>query len=350
MKKETDGLWHSTGFDDLKEHFGAPGSILRVEAGVILFKKNPNSFIVALGGKGQLSHMPDARPLAEIMKRELVGSGVPEEKILEEAESSGTYEALKALIKIAKGISPDEIVIVSNRYHLPRIEAMVAYEPVLKDAAKKFKIKFASAEDILIENNSKAWEGILKTIYDSAEIKELMKKEEFGARQVREGKYKYPVKFSLRKAELTDLKFLFNLRNEESVKKVSLNSAPIDFDAHSKWFEKKLAVSDNVIFIAEIDSLPIVQPVAQTRFDLDGNSAEVNIAVVAGFRGKGYGTEILKTAAARFFKEFPETKTVRAFINLGNDASLKSFTKAGYKYIGKSEEGGLMRHLMILEN
>lgn len=150
----------------------------------------------------------------------------------------------------------------------------------------------------------------------------------------------------LRKAAPGDLKFLFNLRNEESVRAVSLNSAPVDLNIHRKWFEKKLASSDSAIFIAEIGS----SPVAQVRFDADGQSAEVSIAVVKDFRGKGYGAEILKAAAARFFSEFPDVKTIRAFINLGNDASLRSFGKAGYKLVGESDEGGLTRHLMVLES
>ncbi len=191
IKKGADGLWHSTGFDDLKEHPGAPGSILRVEAGAVLFKENPTSSIVVLGGKGQLSHVPDVKPLAEIMKRELIVLGVPKEKILEEAESSKTYGQLKALMEIVERIFPEEIVIISNRYHLPRIEAMVEYAPVIKDTAKKFKIKFASAEDILLESNSKIWGEVLKAIYGSAEIKELVKKEKSSARQVCEGQYRY---------------------------------------------------------------------------------------------------------------------------------------------------------------
>ena len=153
-------------------------------------------------------------------------------------------------------------------------------------------------------------------------------------------------RINLRKAAPEDLEFLFNLRNEESVRAVSFNSAPIDLDTHRRWFEKKLASSGSVIFIAEIGSLPI----AQVRFDADGPRAEVGIAVVKSFRGKGHGTEILKQASSRFLKEFQKIKTVNAFINLGNDISLRSFSKAGYRHIGKSDHGGLTRHLMILES
>jgi len=327
VKKGADGLWHSTGFDDLKNHFGAPGSILRVEAGAVLFKKNPNSFIAALGGKGQLSNVPGARPVAEIMKRELAGLGVPEEKILEETESGTTYEQLKALMKTTERISPEEVVIVSNRYHLPRMEAMVKYAPVLKDAAKKFKIKFASAEDVLAKSDPKAWKKILKAVYDSAEIKELAAKEESGARQIRESKYRYPVKFSLRRVEPRDSDFLFNLRNDVLVRRLSRRTEIISADIHKKWFEKKMSGRESVIFVAEDGALPI----AQTRFDFTGeNSAEVNIAVSADFRGRGYGTKILKEATNLFLNSHPNIAAVHAFIKPENAASLKSFSKAGY--------------------
>lgn len=149
---------------------------------------------------------------------------------------------------------------------------------------------------------------------------------------------------NIRKVRVKDSEFLFMLRNEESVRAVSLNSAPITWEAHQRWFEKKLANPNSMIYISESDSSPI----AQTRYDVNGESAEVSISVVIEFRGKGYGSEILKRTAEKFFRNFPFVKTVKAYINMGNVISLRSFAKAGYQLIGNSEEGGLTRNLMIL--
>ncbi len=150
--------------------------------------------------------------------------------------------------------------------------------------------------------------------------------------------------FSLRKATPNDLEFLFNLRNEEVVRRFSLNSELISLDTHKKWFERKMASQDSVIFIAEKDS----EPIAQTRFDLVGeDTAEVSIAVAADFRGKGYGTEILKQTTRLFLDSHPNVLMVRAYIELDNAASLRSFTKAGYRLKGESNDGGKTRHFLI---
>lgn len=137
----------------------------------------------------------------------------------------------------------------------------------------------------------------------------------------------FKIKFSLRRVEPRDSDFLFNLRNDELVRRLSRQTELISFDTHKKWFEKKMSKQDSIIFIAENGT----EPIAQTRFDFIGeNSAEVNIAVSRDFRGKGYGTEILKEATNLFLSSHPNVVVIQAFIRPENTASIKSFTKAGF--------------------
>lgn len=150
--------------------------------------------------------------------------------------------------------------------------------------------------------------------------------------------------FILRKATEEDSEFLYHLRNEETVRHFSLNPDPIIWETHRTWFEKKLASPDSVIFVVEKNGTAI----AQTRFDLvDAVHADINIAVVSEFRGKGYGTEIIKKTTVLFLTEHPAVSLVRAYINLGNEASRKSFAKAGYVLQGESNHGGLRRTLLV---
>jgi len=151
--------------------------------------------------------------------------------------------------------------------------------------------------------------------------------------------------FKIRKALLGDSDFLFQLRNEESVRLVSLHGDPISLEVHQRWFANKLGNSNSVIFIAETDGVPI----AQTRFDVIGNDAEVSIAVVKEYRGKGYGSEILRKTSRECFEMFPDLKVINAFINFGNDNSARSFSKAGYSYDRISENGGLTRRVMVIK-
>lgn len=191
MEKDSNDIWHSTDFSDMKNHHGAPGSKLRVVAGSCLWTENQASVIVALGGEGQLAQVPGVPTLAKVMKRELIELGVPEEKIIEEKNSGTTYRQLQALMKIAEDVSAKEITIVSNRYHLPRIRAMVEFAPLAKDAAGKFKINFISAEEVLIEKKPEEWKAVIEKAYASTEMEELIKKEESGTLQIREGKYMF---------------------------------------------------------------------------------------------------------------------------------------------------------------
>ena len=147
----------------------------------------------------------------------------------------------------------------------------------------------------------------------------------------------------LRRATKDDSTFLFTLRNEETVRHFSLTTDPIDHAVHEKWFAKRLASADSVIFIAEVAGAPI----AQVRFDRAGREAEVSIAVVAAFRGKGYGTGIISEATKKCFDVFPDVGRVVAHINMDNAASEKSFTKAGYLSEGETEQNGVKRKQLV---
>jgi len=141
----------------------------------------------------------------------------------------------------------------------------------------------------------------------------------------------------LRRANLGDLEFVFNLRNEEAVRSVSFNSDLIDLETHRKWFEKKLASDESVLLIAEAGS----QPIAQVRFDwMDDNGAEINIAVTEKFRGQGYGTDIIRESSIMFLSEFTRCSDIYAYIKSDNTASIRSFTKAGYVLQKETEHRG----------
>lgn len=150
----------------------------------------------------------------------------------------------------------------------------------------------------------------------------------------------------LRKATQSDSRFLFELRNDESVRRVSRSMGLIALAEHEAWLAKKLASSDCVLFIVEENGAPI----AQIRFDRNGaESAEVSIAVVPALRGKGYGTRIIHNATRMFLQEFQDIHAVSAYVNRGNEASLRSFTKAGYRRMEDVEDGGAVRHLLAFE-
>ena len=153
------------------------------------------------------------------------------------------------------------------------------------------------------------------------------------------------INFNLRKATKGDLVFLFNLRNEESVRKASFNIEAISLETHSKWLQNKLLDKISQIFIAEVNS----QPIGMARFDLiNEKEAEVNVAVTEKFQGKGYGSEILHQSSVKFLEIFPKVNLIYAFIKSDNQASLRSFAKAGYQLLGEAKHNGQICMEMIL--
>lgn len=137
----------------------------------------------------------------------------------------------------------------------------------------------------------------------------------------------------LRKAMAGDAKFLFDLRNEDGVRRASFTSDPISWETHAQWFQKKLASGDSVLYIVEVGSVPI----GQVRFDFERDeSAEVSIAISEQYRGRGYGAKALVVASKSFLQEFSVIQRIDAYIKPDNAASVKSFGNAGYVLRGNA--------------
>ncbi len=125
LVKDKEGFWRTTTFKE-GDDFGALGDNLRVVAGSILAKKYPDALVIALGGKGQLEKIKDAPTVASIIKKELVSLGIDPLKIICEEKSGSTFQQLRELKKIIEDKRIESLLIISNKYHLPRVEAMLA--------------------------------------------------------------------------------------------------------------------------------------------------------------------------------------------------------------------------------
>jgi len=194
IKDEKTGKWRTAKFNEKGDNFGVQGDYLRTIAGSYLYKAKPNSILIASGGWGQLKDIPEAPTLATILKSELIELGVPAGKILTEEKSGATYQQLSELQKIAvkKGIK--NIIIISNRYHLPRLRAMIEYGPGLNIFKRMFDgsdIKLKSAEDILIKYKPEKWEKIINKAYKSKDIIARIELEKKGIEQIKKGTYSF---------------------------------------------------------------------------------------------------------------------------------------------------------------
>ncbi|MDD5554646.1 MAG: YdcF family protein, partial [Patescibacteria group bacterium] len=196
IKRDKSGKWVSTDLIEAENFAGAPGGKARVMAASYIYKENPESFIVASGGHGSDKNIIGVKHprLSKILKRELEESGVPDGKIIEENKSRTTYQQLLELQKITveKGIR--NIIIISNRYHLPRIRAMIKYGPglnFLKKMLSDLNIKLISAENLLIKHRPGKWKKIIEKAYKSKDMIARIKLERKGVEQIKRGTYKF---------------------------------------------------------------------------------------------------------------------------------------------------------------
>lgn len=132
--------------------------------------------------------------------------------------------------------------------------------------------------------------------------------------------------FEIKLATIEDMKDVFDLSNDELVRVNSFNQEKIEWESHQKWFKNKIN-NENCIFyiVKEKDKL-----VAQVRFDkMDINEYDISISIAPSFRGKGYGSIILKSASEKVVIE-KNIKKISAYVKNENIASKNIFKKAGY--------------------
>jgi RimJ/RimL family protein N-acetyltransferase len=130
---------------------------------------------------------------------------------------------------------------------------------------------------------------------------------------------------TLRPAEAADCQRVWNLRNEPETRGASIDSAPIPWDTHARWFTHSLERSDRRIFMVVVENLS--QGVA--RLDIAGDEGAVSIHVAPEWRGRGVGPVALDKLVAVAFHELRLARLV-ATVKADNAASLSAFAKASF--------------------
>jgi len=131
---------------------------------------------------------------------------------------------------------------------------------------------------------------------------------------------------SLRKVSQEDTYQLWRLANDTEVRRNSFNPEPIPYEQHLAWFEEKLKSSNSIIYVLDVSGVLV----AQVRYDRRDDVAEIDYAVIPGFRGKSLGTRILKMTWENACRELG-VRRVRGIVKEENKASTLSFLKAGFE-------------------
>lgn len=130
-----------------------------------------------------------------------------------------------------------------------------------------------------------------------------------------------------RTARESDIRFYFNWVNEHEVRQQSIQTCPISWEDHKKWFAEKLSSGESYLLVLEADSLPV----GQIRFDRQGDEALIDYSLDPLVRGRGWGAYLVSMGISFLEEMLP--KKLRAEIKTGNQASRSIFIRLGFDQI-----------------
>ena len=116
--------------------------------------------------------------------------------------------------------------------------------------------------------------------------------------------------------------FLFNLRNEISVRKFSRNKKVIKYEDHLKWLKKKSKDKNYKIIIFSNNK---GQNVGYVRLKIKKLNVYVSIAILKKFRNKGFSKILLSLAENKI-----KNKNLLAEVNKKNLKSISLFHSLNY--------------------
>ena len=339
------GRWRTTSFPEPGDRHGILGDRLRVEAGCARWKRRPEFLVLASGGTGQLADTEGAPAVALVLKREMVELGVPEDRILTETASANTRGQLIETARMARELGIGRLEIVSNRYHLPRIRALLECDPELAAAYRALRVDVVSAEEELLESDRRRWDGPIREAYASEAMRRRIEREAEGIARIRgetaPGGRSAPAPlagYAVVPAERGDSRRIWEIRNSRDVRLASGDEDRIDLASHEAWFAGRyFGREDNRCFV--LRDLRGGEAVGYCRFDRagGGEALRVSIALDPEARGSGLGAHLLAAATAML----GGGRTLLAEIRKDNAASLKIFRKNGY--VIRSEDGAIYR-------
>lgn len=138
----------------------------------------------------------------------------------------------------------------------------------------------------------------------------------------------YVNKVRLRPANYHDIYDVFELSNDDIVRQNSFNSSRIKLEDHGRWFKSKIEDPATVFLIINLGN----NFAGQIRFDLDDDSATVNISIKKEFRGLDLGKNFLENAITYLKSNSPQVRIIKAYIKENNKKSINLFEKLDFKY------------------
>lgn len=131
----------------------------------------------------------------------------------------------------------------------------------------------------------------------------------------------------LRKASQEDMDLLFQWANDPVVRSNAFHTEQIPYENHIKWFAKMMADASVYQYILCDGELPV----GQIRINIEDSAAVIDYSVAAAYRGKGYGSRMLRMIPMQIVQDkISNVIELAGQVKYGNNASARAFESCGY--------------------
>jgi RimJ/RimL family protein N-acetyltransferase len=144
----------------------------------------------------------------------------------------------------------------------------------------------------------------------------------------------------IRKVRSRDLEEVFNLSNQDYVRKYSINKEKIKWEDHVRWFNNTIQERDSVFYVVTDNTKRFL---GQIRYKIENGKATVSISLSHLITGKGLSRHLLIESIDKFLSEKKEVTEIVAYVSENNIPSGKLFEKAGFSLC--DNQGGLLKYL-----
>lgn len=141
----------------------------------------------------------------------------------------------------------------------------------------------------------------------------------------------YQGQLVLRKATSADAEDLFNLANEDTIRRNSFSQGKIEWADHTRWLNEKLGDGNCLFLIVDCSD----KFAGQVRFDVIPLQSEavINISLCKSIRGLGLSPFVINKSIEEFLKVHRDARLIKAYIKDSNIASVKAFERAGFRFL-----------------
>jgi RimJ/RimL family protein N-acetyltransferase len=130
----------------------------------------------------------------------------------------------------------------------------------------------------------------------------------------------------LRSVSQDDCRLIWEWANDPAARAASFSSAPIPWDEHVRWFAGKMQSQQCVMYLVVDEH---ARALGQVRFDIEAHDATISISLAPEARGYGCGPGALRLSTQQIFAS-SSLKHIHAFVKQENEASFRTFLRAGF--------------------